>query len=193
MSKIKTVEIEVTGVTALLVHKFDESNEQAKSTRKVIQDHGTPREQAEKVVYKSADGFYFPGTWLAGSITEAGGNHKLRGSRKSAKFVVPAAVRIVESEISILNGDGKSKVKDFEVDSRPVTIPATKGRVMRHRPRFDCWSAKATVKINEDLLPEDFVHQLFNEAGEQQGIGDFRPNKRGPFGTFRVTSWQEIT
>lgn len=191
MSKIKTIEIQIVGVTPLLVHKFDESAEQSKSTRKVIQDHGTPREQAEKVVYKNGD-FYFPGTWIAGSITEAGGSHKLRGSRKSAKFVVPAAVRIGETEIYILNGDGKSRVKDFEVDSRPVTIPATKGRVMRHRPRFDCWSAKLTAKINVDLLPEDFVHQLFNEAGEQQGIGDFRPNKRGPFGTFRVTSWKEI-
>lgn len=192
-AKIKTVEIQIAGVSPLLVHRFNEESEQGKSTRRVIQDHGTPREQAEKVVYKNADGFFFPGTWIMGAWVEAGGNHKLRGSRKSAKYIVPAAIRVIELHIPILNGDGKSRVPDFEVDSRPVTIPATKGKVMRHRPRYDCWSAKFTAKINENLLPEDFSQQLLTEAGEQQGIGDFRPNKRGPFGTFRVTSWQEIS
>ncbi len=191
-AKIKTVEITIVGVTPLLIHKFNEESEQARSTRQVIQNHGTPREQAEKVVYVNKDGYYFPGTWIAGCWTEAGGNHKLRGSRKSAKYVVPAAIRVVDTAVPILNGDGKSRAKDYEVDSRPVTIPATKGRVMRHRPRFDCWSAKFTAKINENLLPEDFSQQLLTEAGEQQGIGDFRPNKRGPFGTFRITNWKPL-
>lgn len=189
---MKTVQIQIAGTSPLLVHRFSEKDEQSKSTRTVIQDHGTPREQAEEVVYKNGDGFYFPGTWIAGTWTEAGGNHKLRGSRKSAKYIVPAAIRVVDISIAILNGDGKSKVTDFEVDSRPVTIPATKGRIMRHRPRYDCWSAKFTAKINENLLPEDFAQQLLTEAGEQQGIGDFRPNKRGPFGTFRITRWEVI-
>ena len=34
-------------------------------------------------------------------------------------------------------------------------------------------------------------HELLTEAGETIGIGDFRPEKRGPFGTFRVTKFAE--
>jgi hypothetical protein len=82
-------------------------------------------------------------------------------------------------------------VSDFEVDSRPVTIPATKGRIMRHRPRFDCWSARFTIRVNEELLPPDFIHQLLVEGGQQIGVGDFRPEKGGPFGTFNLTLWKE--
>ena len=78
------------------------------------------------------------------------------------------------------------------VDARPVTIPATKGRVMRYRPRFNEWGAKFNVLVNDDILDVDTVHQLLNEAGLTIGIGDFRPEKRGPFGTFRVTKFEEV-
>lgn len=188
----KTFEVTIVGTSPMLQHRFDEGTEQSGKTRTVIQDHGTPREQAEKVVYRDVKGFYFPGSWIAGTIREVAGNHKLKGSRKSAKYVTPAAVRVVEIAIPLRNGDG-SLIKDFEVDSRPVTIPATKGRIMRHRPRFDCWSAKFNLAINDTLLPEDFVQKLLTEAGEQQGIGDFRPGTRGPFGCFRVTSWKRAS
>ena len=188
---MKTVLVKIMGVTPILQHKFDESAEQGKQTRNVVQNHGSPREQAEKVCMKSGHTFYFPGTWIASTIREAGGSHKLRGSRKSAKYVVPAAVRVQEIEITILDADGKP-ASNFEVDSRPVMIPATKGRIMRHRPRFDTWQAVFTLLINDNLLPEEFVHQLLNEAGEQQGIGDFRPATKGPFGCFRVVEWKPL-
>lgn len=192
---MKTVNVTIQGMTPLLQHRFgeDAEGESGKAARAVTIVRGTPREEAGKVAYKAKDGsFYIPGTWLFGTLCSAGANHKMKGSRKSARFVVPAAVRVGEIEIPIRNGDGKTLAADFEVDSRPVTIPATKGRIMRHRPRFDRWSARFSLVINDAILPEDFVHQLLNEAGAQQGIGDYRPEKRGPFGTFRVTSWQPL-
>jgi hypothetical protein len=73
-----------------------------------------------------------------------------------------------------------------------VTIPATKGRVMRYRPRFNEWGAEWTMVINENLMGLDLAHQLLAEGGQQSGIGDFRPQHRGPFGTFRVTKFEEM-
>jgi hypothetical protein len=186
------VEVMIVGTSSMLQHKFDEAFEINKGTRMIIQQHGSPREQAEKVVYRNGDSFYFPGTWIVGAIGEAGSNHKLTGSRKSARFTVPAAVMIVEVDVPLRNGDGSSLIRDYEVDSRPVTIPSTKGRIMRHRPRFDNWSAKFNLTIDINVLPEDFVQQLLTEAGQSQGIGDFRPNRKGPFGRFRITSWKPI-
>src|SRR5258708_6770759 len=136
-------------------------------------------------------GFTFQAYGLWVLYVKQASNHKLRGSRKSAKFVVPAAVRVIEIDVSIFNGDD-SLIKDFEVDSRPVTIPATKGKIMKHRPRFDVWSAKFNLVINTEMLTEEFTQQLLTEAGQSQGIGDYRPNKTGPFGCFRITSWKPI-
>lgn len=120
---MKTFDVQITGTTPLLQHRFTETTEQDKATRKVLVANDTPRAQADKVAYRDAQGrFYFPGAAISRLIREAGGNHKLKGSRKSAKYVVPAAVLVREDAITLLNGDGKTPVTNFEVDSRPVTI-----------------------------------------------------------------------
>lgn len=193
---MKTVKVTIRGVTPLLQHRFGEAAEinVQKSTRKMtVQTEETPRQAAGKVSYRNSSGqFYIPGAAFARLLREAGGNHKLKQSRKSVKFLVPAAVLVAQDEVPITNGDGVSLVKDFEVDSRPVVIPATKGRIMRHRPRFDCWSAAVAIEIDDDILPVEFVHQLMTEGGHKIGIGDFRPEKGGPFGRFRVVEFIEI-
>lgn len=191
---MKTIEITIKGVSPLLQHRFGEDAEvgSRQGTRRQLVQRKTPREEAEKVCYRTNEGkFFFPGAAVARLLREAGGAHKLRGSRKSAKFVVPAAVLVVEDAIVLTNGDNKTPIADFEVDSRPVVIPATRGRVMRHRPRFDCWGASFALEINEDVLPPDFIHQLLVEGGTAIGIGDYRPERGGPFGRFHVISWGE--
>jgi len=192
---MKTFDVKITGTTALMQHRFDEKAESdsTKSTRTVVRKKETPRKAAERVCYQDKTGkFYMPSACLTRMISEAGSNHKLTGSRKSAKYAVYAAVLIPADTVTILNGDGSTPAKDFEVDSRPVVIPSTKGRIMRHRPRFDEWSIQFNVRINESVLPPDFVHQLLAEGGQQVGIGDFRPQCRGPFGTFNVVHWEEL-
>lgn len=189
---MKLVHVRIKGTTALLHQRFNESSELPGATRQVLVNRGTPREEAERVCYRLKNGdFYFPGAAIARLLREAGANHKMKGSRRSAKYLVPSATLVLNDAIVLLNGDGESKMADFEVDSRPVVIPSTKGRVMKHRPRFDCWSAVFELRINESLLPVDFIHQLLNEGGQQIGIGDYRPEKGGPFGTFQVTVWKE--
>lgn len=190
---MKLVEVTVQGTMSMLVSRpTAEALGGGNGTRNTLVTHKTPREEAEAVVYRRPNGeCYFPGTWIFDLLRDQASNHKMKGSRKSAKYLVPAAVRVLVDDISIVDPETKKVVKEFEVDSRPVTIPATKGKIMRHRPRFDKWSASFQIRVNEDLLPVDFVHKLLTEGGDQNGLGDFRPQKSGPFGTFRVMSWEE--
>lgn len=125
-------------------------------------------------------------------ISSAGANHKMKGSRKSVRYVVPAAVRIFHDGIVILDPKTLKPVETFEVDARPVAIPATKGRVMRYRPRFEQWAAKFDIVVNDDMLEVNFVHQLLTEGGQNFGIGDFRPEKGGPFGCFLVKNFRTL-
>lgn len=191
----KEIKVTIVGVTPLLQHRFGDAEMEAldDTTRSAIRiERGTPREEAEKVCYRDKEGYLFhPGAAIARLLREAGSAHKLKGTRKSVKFIVPSAVIVLDDAIPLTNGSPAKRLKTFEVDSRPVTIPATKGRVMRHRPRQDEWSATFRLRVNEKLLPAEFVHKLLVEGGEQLGIGDFRPEKGGPFGTFRVTEFKE--
>lgn len=187
------IHVEIRGISPLLQQRFGEDAEQAdsKPTRTAFSNYGTPREQAEKACYRDvANGCYFPGQAIARLLREAGGGHKQRGTRKSVKYIVPAAVIVPADTISILDEKGKL-AKDYEVDSRPVTIPSTRGRVMRHRPRWDQWRAKFDLEVDDEVLPVDMIHQLLEEGGRRIGIGDYRPERGGPFGRFEVTRWEE--
>lgn len=189
---MKTVTVEIRGTTPLLIHRFAEASEQSKPTRRIKSQNGDPRAEAQQNAYQAPDGtFFFSSFAIPGTIGAAGSSHKSTGSRKSLRWVVPSAVRMTSDTITILNGAGPAT--SFEVDSRPVTIPATKGRIMRHRPRFDSWGARFDLVVNDDLLSVEVVHQLLTEAGQSIGIGDFRPEKRGPFGCFRVIRFEQLT
>lgn len=188
---MKTVKVEIRGTSPLLIHRFAEDAEQAKATRKQLVSNFDPRIEATKVAYIAQDGtYYFNGFSIPRCMAGAGANHKMRGSRKSLRFIVPSAVRMISDAVTILNGSGPAK--SFEVDARPVTIPATKGRIVRYRPRFDQWGAEFELKVNDALIAPETAHQLLTEAGDTIGIGDFRPEKGGPFGTFRVVRFEEI-
>jgi len=170
--------------------RWAEAAEMPNNDRPISPDTKTPREAADARIYRTKDGkFYHPGQSISRLLRDAGSGHKIPGRRKTAKYVVPAAVFMLDDAMILLNG--KSHIKDFEVDSRPVTNPNTKGKIMCHRPRHDEWSAEFSLRINEKILTLDFVHKLLTEGGEQIGIGVFRPDKGGPFGTFQVVKWEE--
>lgn len=188
------VDVEIKGIYAMLIHRFTDQAEAdlGTATRTVVRKNEPPRDQAERGVYRDKAGnCTFPGAAISRALKDAGAAHKVKGSRKSVRFLVPAAVLVPEEHINLLHPASFKPLDNFEVDSRSVVIPATKGRVMRHRARFDEWCARFTLEIDTEVLPADLIHQLLQEAGKRQGIGDFRPEKGGPFGRFMVTKWAE--
>src|SRR5215207_3960192 len=174
------------------MHRFGEQAEVEAEARSVKIEARTPAEAAERTAYRHTDGtLYLPGAGIARLLREAGSGHKQRGSRKSLKYIVPAAVIIPEDAITLHDVAGQPLV-DIEVDSRPVTIPATKGRIMRHRARVEKWRASFTLEIDDGVLDAATIHQLLEEGGRRIGVLDYRPEKGGPYGRFVVVSWREI-
>ena len=192
MSKIKTATATVRGLTpGLLMHRWAENDEAEAPTRLVNEDRGTARDQAERSAYRAPDGtLYVPAQCFQRLLIESGKPHKQRGSRSSLRWVVPAAVIVTAEAITLADSKGKP-LTDFEVDSRPVVIPATKGRVMRHRPKVEEWQASIPLEVDTDILPTSMIHQLLEEGGRRLGIGDYRPEKTGPYGRFAIVSWED--
>jgi hypothetical protein len=187
-------EVAIEGTASLLMHRFGEHAEgdARKATRRTHIAEESPRAIAERAAYRETGGsLYVPGAAISRLLREAGSGHKQRGSRRSLKYVVPAAVRTVEDAVPLFDMDRATRIRDFEVDARPVTIPSTKGRIMRFRPRIDQWTARFHLRVNESLLAAATIRQLLIEGGEQLGIGDYRPERGGPFGTFALVEWKE--
>lgn len=76
----------------------------------------------------------------------------------------------------------------FALDVRPVRI-GTNGRHIRVRPVFDQWRAEGTLSVWDSALTKDVLTQLFQIAGDSQGLCEWKPSSKrpGPFGRFAAT------
>lgn len=186
------VNVTIAGTTALLMNRFpDEDTSAPRSSMRG--DKGTPREQAEKKAYvlPSTSTLYLPGPNIYSGLIEAGKFHKI-GKRQVTTLkgsLVPAGIYLTTVECILTNPDG-NPLTHFEVDSRPVVVPSTGGRIMCHRPRLDEWQTLFTLEIEESEFDPKFVRTLVDDLGKKVGLGDFRPQRKGPFGRFVVKSWE---
>lgn len=57
---------------------------------------------------------------------------------------------------------------------------------VRFRGEFQDWEIDLTVSYNENVLKADVIAMLLNNAGFSIGIGEWRPEKDGSFGTFAI-------
>ncbi|MCY4431148.1 MAG: hypothetical protein OXC11_12255 [Rhodospirillales bacterium] len=174
---------EITGVSPLLMRRFTETQDGG-ATASRTPDRGTPSDQAAANLYHAGEQVVFPAVNVFRSIIEAGtylkiGRKQISTARSS---LVPAGVSIREIDLPVH--------QPWVVDSRAVRMPATGGRVMRHRPRFDAWKLAFTIGTDTEVIDKATLRKLVNIAGSRIGIGDFRPSTRGPFGRFKVTQWE---
>lgn len=187
---MKRIKITIEGVNSCLINRFtDEAAEGATegSGAKNTGERLTPREDAESRLYTDEKGKVIaiaPG--LLRMITDAGSFHKVGRNKVSTQksSLIPAAVTFTEPYYPLISKDG------WKVDTRPIRIPATGGRINRHRPMFDDWKITFEVELNTSILSEKLFRAIVDDAGMRIGFGDFRPACRGPFGKFKVTLWK---
>jgi hypothetical protein len=188
---MKNINCTIEGVTPLLCNRFsDAAMEAATNGNRIstVGDRGTPREIAETTLYRGHDTKpMIPQPNLFRCLIDAGKFHKAGKSKITTQktSLIPACVDIEGLEIPIKHKD------PWTVDTRPVRIPATGGRILCHRPCFHDWALSFTVLCDETMMPLKLLRQLVDDAGRRIGLGDFRPDCKGPFGKFVVTKWTE--
>lgn len=189
---MRTFNINVEGTTPLLLNRFtDAAMEAATSGNRLgsIGDKGSPREQAEQKLYRGQDGetLIVPMPNLFRCLIDAGKFFKAGKSKVTTQksSLLPACIEIDELEIPIIHRE------PWQVDSRPVRIPSTGGRILAHRPIFHDWRLNFTLSVDPDFIAPKLVREIIDAAGKRIGLGDFRPDCKGMFGKFVVTHWQE--
>ncbi|MDI6752817.1 MAG: hypothetical protein QME78_00295 [Thermodesulfobacteriota bacterium] len=189
------INVTIKGITPIIMNRFTEENEVSvgSGTSAVqIGDKGTPRQQAEKKRYADKEGnLYIPGPNIFACLINAGKFHKVGKSKVTTQksSLIPAGITVEEIVVPMTNGNGGKPA--WEVDSRSVVIPSTGGRIMCHRPRVDEWRAQFTLDVDTEMFQPNFVRKLMDDAGKKVGLCDYRPERKGPFGRFVVTGWEE--
>lgn len=203
MAQIQTFRIVAASVSPMLQNPMTDEvlNELlgGKSARKAIVTDITVDERARKKLCLGPNGeFGFPTNYLFAALIDAGRHVQYEGKSKVSTretSLLPAFLSIVPDVVND-EGDGFIPFTDQSAkwvsDKRRGVLAANKAAVAIVRPKFPTWAFGVTVEIDTDQISVDKIKQLFDIAGRQCGIGDFRPSKRGPFGRFAVSEFVEV-
>ncbi len=190
------IAVEIQGSSPLLLNRFTEKAQAqvsaGSSSAITVSAKGTPREQAGPKLYLTPKGEpMVPGPNVYRGIIDAGIYHKAGRSKITTQksSLVCAGMSLEDVECAILD-PFKGGSAAWEVDSRSVVNPATGGRMMCHRPRFDAWKIGFTLLVDDKIFDETITRALVDDMGIKIGLGDYRPARKGPFGRFLVTLWK---
>lgn len=186
---MKHIEVVIEGTTPLLCNRFGDAAGMDGPKSSIVGDKGSPREIATEKLYLSVDNQpMIPAPNLFRAIIDGGKFFKIGKSNVTTlkSSIVPAGVAIEEIELPI------QTTEQWEVDTRAVRIPATGGRVLRHRPCFYKWKLSFTLVLDETVMTLKMLREILDAAGSKIGLGDFRPSCKGPYGKFNVVKWEQI-
>lgn len=191
---MKTIDVTISGKTPLLLNAFSDQSGLAASSgssSSIRNDAEDSRSACMRCLYyhpNDPEQLIIPGKNVFSCIIEAGKFHKLGKSKLTtqATSLVPASMVVNEAYIDL------QYENDWKVDTQPVRIPSTGGRILKHRPCFDDWKLNFTVDLDESMMTEKLCRDLIDDAGSKIGLGDYRPARKGPYGRFVVVNWQVV-
>jgi hypothetical protein len=188
----ETIMVPIRGTSPLIVHRFSE-----KAKRQMLdamQGRRTPREakdpHAEYMAahYVLADGRYgLPAVAFKSATVSAA-----RFYKRDLKMTELRQFLFVNGEPS-KDGQLLIPIIGESIMREDVTRVARGGTDLRYRPQFTEWSAVLPVTFVKSALTRDSVVSLIDAGGMGVGVGEWRPEKKGDFGTYEVDPTRDIT
>ena len=187
------INIKIVGVSPLLLNRFTQKAAEAATSgsrgSSSAAERGTPLEQAGERLYRGLkDELVIPQPNLLRCLVDGGRFHKVGKKQVTTKeeSMLFGCLDIEAASIPLMH------VEPWRVDTRPVVVPSTKGRILCHRPMFDDWSLDFEVQLDTTIMGPRLLRLIVDDAGKRVGLGDFRPARKGPFGRFRCDRWIEL-
>ncbi|MDD5486818.1 MAG: hypothetical protein PHW65_04625 [Dehalococcoidales bacterium] len=195
---MRKVRIHCVGISPLMMDKMsDETLEGLATGVRPPEVKDRPAEEKASVkIYRDDDGkIALPAEMLMGALVFAG--QKVKNGRKNISTAKTTTLfelmQLNNVWLPLTNGQPMNEDLPWVVDKRKGigTQARTPTAVCIIRPKFLHWEFDCEIQYDEKKVNGDVVRQLFNVAGSSEGLGSFRPNKKGPFGRFNVTKWDE--
>lgn len=180
----ETVNLLVTGITPLIQNKMKESTmkmmeEQrtGKSAKKTDRKAVDPNKEMIAASYLQDDGsFGFPASaFKQCAVRACKGLGIAMTDARTLFFVLPTAP---DGECVTIKSNKPRLRKD------PVNVKT--GKDLRFRPEFRNWKANLLIRYDADRISTTQVANLLNYGGQTVGVGEWRPERNGTFGMFKV-------
>lgn len=186
----ETLHIPILGTTPLIVHRFSEKAKRqmldAMQGRKSPKQPKDPQAEYEAAFYRLKDGGYgFP--VIAFKAATVGGARFYGGvTMKALKQFIFFRGEVGEDGQSLARIEGEPKIRE------DVVRVGRGGTDLRYRPEFPEWSTVIEVVYVTSVLTRASVLSLIDAGGMGVGVGEWRPERDGDFGTYRIDPDREV-
>jgi hypothetical protein len=183
--RLERVEIALYGVSPIISHKWShKAKEQmlAKQMKKATagKQAKDPQQDFEESIYLCADGLPgFPSVAFKAAAVDAAMAMDFKKTNLRQSFHI-------EGEMVALLGDDPTPREDM------VRVGMGTADI-RYRAQFQQWAVVLPVTINTGMLSVEQLVNLFDAAGFGIGVGEWRPQKDGQYGRFKVADKAEET
>lgn len=190
----ETMLVPIVGTSALIVHNFGAKarqmileSQQGKARQRQIRD---PEAEYQTGFYRlPGDRYGFPATAFKSATVGAA-----RFYDRKVKMTDLRQFLWFRGEISDLDPQALIEIEGtprMREDTVRLSGPA-RTVDLRFRPEFPDWKAVLPVTYVRSSLSRDSVLNLINAGGMGIGVGEWRPEKRGDFGTYQVDLSREL-
>jgi hypothetical protein len=175
--RLQTMMVGIIGQTPLLTNRFGERARQAIEDKQQKKAKGAkearrPEEEFQDACHKLTGGGYgFPAVGIKKALVVAGGrfaDEKMTHLR--------GVINIVGDLIEIRSDAPKMRSDTVRLQGGVTSIA--------YRPMFMPWAMSIPIKFNASIIGEAQILNLFQIAGFSVGLGAWRPECNGTFGTF---------
>jgi hypothetical protein len=195
----ETIRVPIVGTSPLIVHNFSEKSKrqmlEAQQGKKRLKEARDPQAEFEAAFYRIIDpttgelSYGFPVTAFKAATVGA--------ARFYGKDISMTALRQLLFMRGVLTeGDPQQLVRIVgEPRMREDVVRLggpSRSADLRYRPEFPVWSTVLEVTYITSSISRQSVLSLIDAGGLGIGVGEWRPEKRGEFGTYAVDQSKQV-
>lgn len=109
---------------------------------------------------------------------------KVGNARRSMTNIVAGQFTVLPEHIGIPEYD--------EIDKRSGVNKNNKARIIIVRPKWFDLKVTFYLEVANDSITQATIKEILNHAGTMFGVGSYRPQHKGKFGTFEIKEFKEV-
>jgi hypothetical protein len=191
----ETLLVPIRGTSPLIMSKFSEKARRqmldAQQGRRTPKQNRDPEAEYQAALYRmDGDRYGFPAVGFKAAMISA--------SRFYGKAVTMTALRqFVFMKGELTSADPQMLVEIVGTPRMREDVVRLAGPSrsadLRFRPEFPEWSTTLTVLFVKNCISRESVLSLIDASGMGVGVGEWRPERDGEFGTFEIDPDREVT
>lgn len=191
----KTIKVPIIGTAPLIVHNWSEKAKRqmldSQQGRKKVKEIRDPQADYESSLYRiatedSVDKYGFP--VLAFKAATIGG---ARFYDKSVTMTMLRQCMFFKGVVTKADPAQLVEIKG-EPHMREDVVRIGQGTDLRYRGEFTHWSADLVITFVTSMLSEGSVLSLVDAGGMGVGVGEWRPQRSGEYGTYQIDTSKNI-